>query len=187
LPRGTVLPISGFSDPTLGSSAPFMTRAIDVLRHLILPAGTLALLISATVSRYQRAALIDVLPNNWMRTARAKGVRRGGLLFKHALRNALLPTITLLGLAVPALVGGAVFVEVRRVAGHGIAGGELSATRLSAVLAIVLCPDTRHPGAVVMTRSCRHRSPLTACLTAPWLLWPRRRGARPFGCGRRDG
>ena len=109
---GTVLPISGFSDPTLGSSTPFMTRTMDVLRHLILPAGTLALLISATVSRYQRAALIDVLPNSWMRTARAKGVRRGGLLFKHALRNALLPTITLLGLAVPALVGGAVFVEV---------------------------------------------------------------------------
>lgn len=106
-----VLPVTGFSDPTLGSTAPFTTRALDVIRHLVLPAGTLALLISATVSRYQRAALIDVLPNAWMRTARAKGVARRGLVFRHALRNALLPTITLGGLAVPALLGGAVFVE----------------------------------------------------------------------------
>lgn len=106
-----VLPVTGFSDPTLGSTTPFTTRALDVIRHLVLPAGTLALLISATVSRYQRAALIDVLPNAWMRTARAKGVARRGLVFRHALRNALLPTITLGGLAVPALLGGAVFVE----------------------------------------------------------------------------
>ena len=105
-----VLPVTGFSDPTLGS-APVLTRALDVVRHLVLPAGTLALLISATVSRYQRAALIDVLPNAWMRTARAKGVSRRGVVFRHALRNALLPTITLGGLAVPALLGGAVFVE----------------------------------------------------------------------------
>lgn len=107
-----VLPVSGFIDPTLGTSAPLLTRALDVLRHLVLPAGTLALLVSATVSRYQRAALIDVLPNTWMRTARAKGVGKTRVIFHHALRNALLPTITLGGLAVPALLGGAVFVEV---------------------------------------------------------------------------
>ena len=105
-------PIAGAITPTLSPSAPFLVRAIDVLRHLVLPAGILALLVSATVSRYQRAALIDVLPNGWMRTARAKGVRERAVLFRHALRNALLPTITLGGLAVPALLGGAVFVEV---------------------------------------------------------------------------
>lgn len=108
---GTWIPISGFSTPTLSPSAPLVTRVIDVLRHLILPAGTLALLISATVSRYQRASLIDVLPNTWMRTARAKGVVERQVIFRHGLRNALLPTITLAGLAVPALLGGAVFVE----------------------------------------------------------------------------
>ena len=108
---GTWIPISGFSTPTLSPSAPVATRIIDVLRHLILPAGTLALLISATVSRYQRASLIDVLPNTWMRTARAKGVVERQVIFRHGLRNALLPTITLAGLAVPALLGGAVFVE----------------------------------------------------------------------------
>lgn len=109
---GTWIPISGFSTPTLSPSAPFAVRAIDVLRHLILPAGTLALLISATVSRYQRAALIDTLPNTWLRTARAKGVGERAVVFRHALRNALLPIITLGGLAVPALLGGAVFVEM---------------------------------------------------------------------------
>ena len=106
-----LFPVSGFMTPTLSASAPFTTRALDVARHLILPAGTLALLVAATVSRYQRAALIDVLPSTWLRTARAKGVPEGKLVFRHALRNALLPTITLAGLAVPALLGGAVFIE----------------------------------------------------------------------------
>lgn len=107
-----LFPVSGFMSPTLSPSAPFLTRSIDVLRHLTLPAGTLALLVAATVSRYQRAALIDVLPNAWLRSARAKGVSERAVIFRHALRNALLPTITLGGLAVPALLGGAVFVEV---------------------------------------------------------------------------
>ena len=106
-----IWPISGFTSPTLGASTPFLVRSLDVARHLVLPAGVLALLVAATVSRYQRAALIDVLPNGWLRTARAKGVRERSVVFRHALRNALLPTITLGGLAVPALLGGAVFVE----------------------------------------------------------------------------
>jgi peptide/nickel transport system permease protein len=109
---GTWLPSSGFITPTLSPSAPFATRALDVLRHLILPGGTLGLLILATVSRYQRAAMIDVLPGGWLRTARAKGVTERRVMFRHALRNALLPTITLGGLAIPALLGGAVFVEL---------------------------------------------------------------------------
>jgi peptide/nickel transport system permease protein len=106
-----LFPVSGFVTPTLSPSAPFMTRAGDILRHLILPAGTLALLVTATVSRFQRAALIDVLPSTWMRAARARGVTERALVFRHALRNAVLPTITLAGLAVPALLGGAVFIE----------------------------------------------------------------------------
>ena len=109
---GSWLPIQGFITPTLDPSAPFGRRALDVLRHLVLPAGTLALLVAATVSRYQRASLIDVLPNAWVRTARAKGVGERAVVFRHALRNALLPIITYGGLAVPALLGGAVFIEV---------------------------------------------------------------------------
>lgn len=141
---GTALPIAGFSDPTLSSSAPLVTRIFDVGRHLVLPAGTLALLIAATVSRFQRAALIDVLPNGWMRTARAKGVDRRGLIFRHALRNALLPTITLLGLAVPALVGGAVFVEATFAwPGMGLLAVQAVGDRdYPLVLAIVLLSST---------------------------------------------
>ena len=108
---GSWLPVSGFSTATLPSSASLMTRMMDTLRHLLLPAGTLALLIAAMVSRYQRAALLDVLPSTWIRTARAKGAAERSVIFGHALRNALLPIITLGGLAVPALLGGAVFVE----------------------------------------------------------------------------
>lgn len=106
------IPTAGFSDPTLSPTAPAATRAWDVARHLILPAGTLALLIAAIVSRYQRAAMIDVLPSTWVRHARARGLRQRSLVYRHALRNALLPTITLGGLAVPTLLGGAVFIEL---------------------------------------------------------------------------
>lgn len=141
---GTWLPVSGFSSPALSPAAPLLTRALDVGRHLIIPAGVLALLIAATVSRYQRAAMVEVLPSLWLRTARAKGARRRGVLFRHALRNALLPTITLGGLAVPALLGGAVFVE-QTFAWPGM--GLLAVTALSArdypvVLAVVLVSST---------------------------------------------
>jgi peptide/nickel transport system permease protein len=108
---GTWLPVSGFNTPTLSPSASVVTKSLDIARHLLLPAGTLALLIAATVSRFQRAAVIDVLPSVWVRTARAKGMPER-VVYRHALRNALLPVITLGGLAVPALLGGAVFVEV---------------------------------------------------------------------------
>jgi len=86
-------------------------RLLDRLRHLALPALTLALLGSASIARYQRAALLDVLPQDFIRTARAKGVTDRLVLWRHALRNALVPTIVLLGLSLPTLLGGAVFVE----------------------------------------------------------------------------
>ncbi len=104
-------PMAGLRSPGLAADAPVGVRVIDTLRHLVLPAGTLSLLIAATISRYQRAAILEVLPENYLRTARAKGVPARNILFRHALRNALLPTITLIGLAVPALLGGAVFIE----------------------------------------------------------------------------
>lgn len=81
------------------------------LHHLALPALTLTLLGSASIARYQRAAVLDVLPLDFIRTARAKGVGERGVLWRHALRNALVPTIVLAGLSVPTVLGGAVFVE----------------------------------------------------------------------------
>jgi peptide/nickel transport system permease protein len=104
-------PPGGMTDVALHRSYSLGGRALDTIRHLLLPAGTLALGAGAVVARYQRAALLEVLPYEYVRMARAKGVPERGVIYRHALRNALLPAITLLGLALPALLGGAVFVE----------------------------------------------------------------------------
>lgn len=106
-----ILPVSGMTDAAMHFLYSPAGRMLDIAKHLVLPAGTLAVIIGAAVSRYQRAALLEALPDDYVRTARAKGLTRSAVVFRHALRNALLPTITLGGLAVPALLGGAVFVE----------------------------------------------------------------------------
>jgi peptide/nickel transport system permease protein len=84
---------------------------VDRITNLILPALTLALLYFPLIARHQRAALLDTLPAEFIATARAKGVSETGIVTRHALRNALLPIVTLLGVAFPALFSGAVFVE----------------------------------------------------------------------------
>ena len=105
------LPVGGMRDPALHESFGFLGRVLDVARHLALPAGTLAALTAAAVSRYHRAAMLAVLPEDFVRTARAKGASGRAVLWRHALRNALGPAITISGLLLPALFGGAVFVE----------------------------------------------------------------------------
>lgn len=104
-------PVTGIVDDAMHPFLSPFGKVKDVLRHLVLPAGTLTILVAAVVARHQRAALLDVLPDDFVRTARAKGLSERAVVMRHALRNALLPTITLLGLALPSLVGGAVFVE----------------------------------------------------------------------------
>jgi len=84
---------------------------IDRARHLALPALTLALLYFPLIARHQRASLVDVLPSGYVTTARAKGVRESSVVTRHALRNSLLPIVTLIGIAFPALLTGAVFIE----------------------------------------------------------------------------
>ena len=86
-------------------------RLADRAKHLVLPALTLSLLYFPIIARHQRAALNDVLPSGYIRTARAKGVDERTVIRRHAMRNALLPVITILGVAFPALLTGAVFVE----------------------------------------------------------------------------
>jgi peptide/nickel transport system permease protein len=81
------------------------------LAHLILPAATLALVSLAGWSRYIRGSMVEQLQEDYARTARAKGLPAGAVLFKHTLRNALIPFITLLGGTIPALFGGAVITE----------------------------------------------------------------------------
>ncbi len=84
---------------------------IDRLQHLVLPTATLALAAIAGYSRYQRNAMLDVLGQDFIRTARAKGLTRRRALFKHGLRTALIPMATLFAYGVAGLVTGAVFVE----------------------------------------------------------------------------
>lgn len=105
-------PVSGMVDTTMHDYLSPAGRVADVLRHLILPATTSALLIAAVVARHQREALLEALPDDYVRAARAKGLAERTVVGRHALRNALRPTVTLLGLALPALAGGAVFIEV---------------------------------------------------------------------------
>ncbi len=83
----------------------------DALRHLILPCVVLTLVTVATWSRYMRAAMLEVINQDYIRTARAKGLTGRTVLLHHALRNALLPMITLAGLQVPTLLGGALVTE----------------------------------------------------------------------------
>jgi peptide/nickel transport system permease protein len=106
-----IFPPGGIVDATVHDYLGFWGRLWDRLRHLALPVATLTLLATAAVARYQRAAMLEVIELDFVRTARAKGLRESAVLGRHALRNALLPVITLLGLTLPLLVGGAVFVE----------------------------------------------------------------------------
>lgn len=84
---------------------------LDFLHHLIAPALVLALVEVAVWSRYMRASMIDVINQDYIRTARAKGLPEKRVLIRHALRNALLPMITLAGLELPTLLGGALVTE----------------------------------------------------------------------------
>lgn len=99
------LPAGGMM--TIGSSS----GVVDNLRHLILPALVLALVLVAQWSRYTRSAMLEVLEQDYMRTARAKGLTRRAVLLHHAFGNALVPLVTLAGLQIPALFGGALVTE----------------------------------------------------------------------------
>jgi peptide/nickel transport system permease protein len=87
-------------------------QVVDRLQHLVLPSVTLALSAIAGYSRYQRNAMLDVLGQDFIRTARAKGLTRQRALFKHGLRTALIPMATLFAYSVAGLFTGAVFVEM---------------------------------------------------------------------------
>jgi len=84
---------------------------VDLLRHLILPASLLAIAQAALIARYMRASLLEVLNQDYVRTARAKGVYEFWVIAKHALRNALLPVVTLIGSTIGLAIGGAIFIE----------------------------------------------------------------------------
>ena len=114
--------------------------ALDVAWHLVLPAASLAIQQVAGWSRYVRAAMLEVMHQDYVRTARAKGLPGRSVTFKHALRNAIIPVITLIGLTIPTLLGGAAITEtIFTWPGVGLMGVEAVAQRdYPVVLAFVM-------------------------------------------------
>lgn len=104
------LPISGLRSLDHDSMST-LGQAWDRLSHLILPVGISAVTGLAGMSRYMRSSMLEVLRQDYIQTARAKGLSERVVLMRHALRNALLPVVTLLGLSIPGLIGGAVIAE----------------------------------------------------------------------------
>lgn len=86
-------------------------KIADRARHLVLPTLSLALVLMAGIARYMRGSMLEVVRQDFVRTAHAKGLPERVVVFKHALRNALLPIITLVGLYIPFLFSGTVFIE----------------------------------------------------------------------------
>ena len=97
------LPSSGYT--------PFLVAPIKHIRHLILPAVTLALGLAAAVARMTRSSMLEVQSRDFIRTLRAKGLPESKVIFKHAFRNALMPIITIIGLQLGNLIGGVVIIE----------------------------------------------------------------------------
>jgi len=104
------LPISGLRSLNY-EYLPLWAQQWDLIRHLILPVLVAAFGGLAGYSRYMRQSMLEVIRQDYIRTARAKGLPEGKVLYKHALRNALLPVVTILGLSVPGLIGGSVIFE----------------------------------------------------------------------------
>lgn len=104
-----LLPISGMSNAAATGTG--LDHVLDVARHLVLPSLTLGLIYLAFYSRLSRASMLEVLGSDYVRTARAKGLPERLVIYKHALRNAILPVVTFAGLQFGQVISGAVLVE----------------------------------------------------------------------------
>jgi peptide/nickel transport system permease protein len=104
------LPISGIKSLDYDKFS-FLERFLDLTKHLILPIFVSAFGGLAGISRYMRANMLEVINQDYIRTARAKGLTERKVIYKHALRNAILPIVTILGLSIPGLIGGSVIFE----------------------------------------------------------------------------
>ena len=104
-----ILPVGGMR--AVDASGGGFADVLDVATHLVLPTVTLSLVYLAQYSRLARASMLDVLGSDYVRTARAKGVPEHSVLYKHALRNAVLPVVTVLGLQFGNVLAGAILVE----------------------------------------------------------------------------
>jgi len=105
-----IFPVEGMQSVRLRDAGP-LVQALDIAHHLVLPAFTLAIIYLAQYARLSRASMLEVLGSDYIRTARAKGASEKSVLFKHALRNAALPILTVAGLQFGNLISGALLVE----------------------------------------------------------------------------
>ncbi len=94
-----------------GGFVPWSDSPWQALRHLIMPSVALGFVLAATIVRMERSSVLEVLNEDYMRTARAKGLAESQVIYRHALANALIPTVTIVGLQVGTLLGGAIIVE----------------------------------------------------------------------------
>lgn len=102
-------PISGLS--TVGEKLTGFNKFIDVVRHMILPVISMTVLEVASLMRYTRSSMLDVFNQNYIRTARAKGLNEKIIIYKHAFRNALIPIVTLLSMSLGYIVAGTILIE----------------------------------------------------------------------------
>ncbi|MFD1956174.1 ABC transporter permease [Paenibacillus thailandensis] len=104
-----LFPVGGMT--TAGLNATGWAYIKDVAYHSFLPILVLTMLSTGSLTRYFRTSMLEVIRQDYIRTARAKGLKERTVIFKHALRNAMIPAITLLGFELPALFGGAIILE----------------------------------------------------------------------------
>ena len=105
-----LFPTSGFLDPLL-YEASLIDKAFNILKHMFLPLLTIIIGGIAGLIRYNRFSMIKILAQDYITSARARGIRERRILFKHGLKNALLPIITILGLDLPSLISGSFIIE----------------------------------------------------------------------------
>lgn len=107
-----VLPAGGMTNPFLLGSEPFWQHMGDIGQHMILPAGTLMLTAYGSYTLVVRSSMLETLGEDYILTARAKGLATRRVVWRHAVRNALLPMVTLIALSLGFIVGGALLIEV---------------------------------------------------------------------------
>lgn len=104
-----IFPVGGMT--TAGLQAKGWDYIVDVAKHSFLPIMVLTMLSTGSLTRYFRTSMLEVIRQDYIRTARAKGLKERTVIFKHAFRNAMIPAITLLGFELPSLFGGAMIME----------------------------------------------------------------------------
>lgn len=105
-----IFPLFGLRDPLLMSND-LLARVKDMAWHLVLPSIVLGLGSTASFMRYTRSSMLEVIKQDYIRTARAKGLKEKTVIYRHAFRNGIIPIITLLGFWIPSLLSGAVVIE----------------------------------------------------------------------------